>query len=154
RARRRTLPRRGQYQNAACGISRSRGHRRSKTLPDQRCIAIRLLYILLAALTVAFTFQIALEFLESPAVALLAAALMLSVYSFLRFNGGGVQPKTPMVLFGLLSLLAIVRDRPATAGVFGWPATAGVFAMLSMLSWQPGLLFVGAGVLSFSRYLT
>src|SRR5262249_38967132 len=95
-------------------------------------IAIRLFYILLAALTVAFTFQTALEFLESPTVALLAAGLILSVYSFLRFNGGGIQPKTPMVLFGLLSLLAIVRDRPATAGVFG---------MLSMLSWQPGLLF-------------
>jgi hypothetical protein len=50
-----------------------------------------------------------------------------------------------MVLFGLLTLLAIIKDRPLLAGVFG---------MLSALSWQPGLLFVGAAGLAFSKYLT
>ncbi|HVG22267.1 MAG TPA: hypothetical protein VNI02_24735, partial [Blastocatellia bacterium] len=78
-------------------------------------------------------------------VALLAAAIMLTFSAFARLNGGGAQPKTPMVLFGLVALWAIIKDRPFVAGAFG---------MLSALSWQPGLLFVGAAGLGFSRYLT
>jgi len=70
---------------------------------------------------------------------------MLTFEAFARFNGGGIQPKTVMVLFGLVTLWAIGKDRPLTAGVFG---------MLSALAWQPGLLFVGAAGLAFSRYLT
>jgi hypothetical protein len=50
-----------------------------------------------------------------------------------------------MVLFGLMALWASIKDRPFIAGLFG---------MLSALSWQPGLLFVGAAVLGFSKYLT
>jgi hypothetical protein len=107
--------------------------------------AIRVTYVLLAALTAAFTFLVAIEYLGSRRIALLAAVIMVSFGAFARLNGGGVQPKTPMVLFGLIALLAIVRDRPFTAGVFG---------MLSALSWQPGLLFVGVAGLAFSRYLT
>jgi hypothetical protein len=50
-----------------------------------------------------------------------------------------------MVLFGLMTLWAIIKDRPFAAGLFG---------MLSALSWQPGLLFVGVAGLAFSGYLT
>jgi hypothetical protein len=107
--------------------------------------AIRALYILLAALTVAFTFLVALDYFESRSIALLAAAMMLSFGAVARLNGGGTQPKTPMILFGLMALWAIIKDRPALAGALG---------MLSALSWQPGLLFVGAAGLAFSRYLT
>jgi hypothetical protein len=78
-------------------------------------------------------------------VGLLAAAMMLGFTAFARLNGGGVQPKTPMVLFGLISLWALLRDRPLLSGSL---------AMLSALSWQPGLLFVGAALLAFTRYLT
>ncbi len=107
--------------------------------------AIRFMYILLAALTVAFTFLVALDYFASYRLALLAASIMLAFGAFLRLNGGGIQPKTPMILFGLVTLWAIIKDRPFTAGVFG---------MLSALSWQPGLLFVGAAGLAFSHYLT
>ncbi|MEK6301426.1 MAG: DolP-mannose mannosyltransferase [Acidobacteriota bacterium] len=107
--------------------------------------AIRVAFVLLAALTVAFTFLVALDYLGSRRVAFLASMIMLSFGAFARLNGGGVQPKTPMVLFGLVTLWAILKDRPFTAGVFG---------MLSALSWQPGLLFVGAAGLAFSSYLT
>ncbi len=107
--------------------------------------AIRFMYILLAALTVAFTFLVALDYFASYRIALLAASMMLAFGALLRLNGGGTQPKTPMILFGLVTLWAIMKDRPFTAGVFG---------MLSALSWQPGLLFVGAAGLAFSRYLT
>jgi hypothetical protein len=108
-------------------------------------IAIRLCFIGLAALTVAFTFIIALDYFENRRVAYLASAILLASAAFARFNGGGVQPKTPMLLFGLISLWAIVKDRPFTAGLV---------AMLSALSWQPGLLFLGAAGLAFSRYFT
>jgi hypothetical protein len=107
--------------------------------------AIRVTYLLLAALTVAFTFLVTLDYLGSRRVALLASIMMLSFGAFARLNGGGVQQKTPMVLFGLITLLAILKDRPFAAGIFG---------MLSALSWQPGLLFVGVAGLAFSRYLT
>ncbi len=107
--------------------------------------AIRIMYILLAALTVAFTYLVALDYFASCRLALLAASVMLAFGALLRLNGGGTQPKTPMILFGLMTLWAIMKDRPFAAGVFG---------MLSALSWQPGLLFVGAAGLAFSRYLT
>lgn len=108
-------------------------------------IAIRITFILLASLTLAFTFLVALDYFKSLRIALLAATIMLTFNSFARFNAGGIQPKTPMVLFGLLTLWAIIKDRPLAAGAFG---------MLSALSWQPGLLFAGAAWLAFSRYLT
>ena len=108
-------------------------------------LAIRISFILLAALTVAFTFLVALDYFGSRRVALLAAAIMLTFSAFARLNGGGTQPKTPMVLFGLVALWALIKDLPFVAGLFG---------MLSALSWQPGLLFVGAAGLGFSRYLT
>jgi hypothetical protein len=108
-------------------------------------LAIRVAFILLAALTVSFTFLVALDYFGSCPVALLAATIMLLFSAFARLNGGGAQPKTPMILFGLISLWAIIKDRPFIAGLFG---------MLSALSWQPGLLFVGAAGLGFSRYLT
>ena len=57
----------------------------------------------------------------------------------------GTQPKLPMILFGLLSVLLIGKQRPY------W---AGFFSMLSCLCWQPGLMFTGVAVLMFSRYLT
>src|ERR1044072_1536001 len=107
--------------------------------------AIRFMYILLAALTVAFTFLVALDYFASYRLALLAASMMLAFGTLLRINGGGTQPKTPMILFGMVTLWAIIKDRPFTAGVFG---------MLSALSGQPGLLFVGVAGLAFTRYLT
>ncbi|MGA9773794.1 MAG: DolP-mannose mannosyltransferase [Blastocatellia bacterium] len=108
-------------------------------------LAIRITFILLAALTVAFTFLVALEYFKSLRVALLSATVMLTFDAFARFNAGGIQPKTPMVLFGLISLWAVIKDRPRAAGAFG---------MLSALTWQPGLLFAGAAGLAFTRYLT
>lgn len=108
-------------------------------------LAIRITFLGLAALTAGFTFLVALDYFNSYRIAMVAASVMLAFDGFARLNAGGVQPKTAMVLFGLLTLLAVSKDRPIAAGVY---------AMLSALSWQPGLLFVGAAGLAFSRYLT
>jgi hypothetical protein len=107
--------------------------------------AIRIVYLLLAALTVGFTFLVANDYFKNRRVAVLAAAIMMAFNLFGDANSGGVQPKTPMILFGLISLWAIQKDKPFFAGLVG---------MLSALSWQPGLLFVGVAVLAFSHYLT
>lgn len=107
--------------------------------------AIRILFILLSGLTVAFTFLVALEYFSDVRTALLAATIILTIEPFIAMNIRGVQPKTPMVLFGLVTLWAIARQHAYAAGAF---------AMLSALSWQPGLLFLGVAVLAFSRYFT
>lgn len=107
--------------------------------------AIRIVYLFLASLTVAFTFLVAHAFSNSRRVALLAAIIMMAFNLFGDANAGGVQPKTPMILFGLIALWAIQKDKPFTAGFAG---------VLSALSWQPGLLFAGVACLAFSRYLT
>lgn len=107
--------------------------------------AIRITYLLMAALTVGLTFLIAFEYNNNVRPALLAATAMLTFDAFARFNSGGVQPKTAMICFGLLSLRATLKDRPFAGGLFG---------MLSALSWQPGLLFAGTAGLAASRYLT
>jgi hypothetical protein len=117
----------------------------SKPLGLSDVLAIRLTFSVLAVLTLGFTFLVALDYFKSIRIALFTATVMLTFEAFARFNGGGIQPKTVMVLFGLVTLWAIGKDRPMTAGVFG---------MLSALAWQPGLLFVGAAGLAFSRYLT
>ncbi|HSB12126.1 MAG TPA: DolP-mannose mannosyltransferase [Blastocatellia bacterium] len=107
--------------------------------------AIRVVFLLLASLTVGFTFLVAHGFSGSRRIAILAAVIMMAFNLFGDANCGGVQPKTPMILFGLITLWAIQKDKPFTAGLAG---------MLSALSWQPGLLFVGVAFLAFSRYLT
>jgi len=106
--------------------------------------AIRITFLVLSALVAAFTFQLASEYLDNR-IGIISAAVMISCIAFARYNSGGIQPKTPMILFGLLSLLALKRERPFLCGLFG---------MCSALCWQPGLLFVGAAWLGFSRYLT
>ena len=107
--------------------------------------AVRLLYQALGVLTVVLTFLVAYEFFGSRWLALLAALIFLSFHSFAGTNSAGIQPKTPMMLFGLCSLWAIRKEKPF------W---AGMFSMLSALSWQPGLLYFGAAGLAFTSYLT
>lgn len=108
-------------------------------------LAIRFAFVLLAALTVAFCFLVALAYFQNRRLALLAAAFMIAIDTFWSLSTAGIQPKTPMILFGLAALWASVKDRPFLAGVCG---------MLSALCWQPGLLFVGVAGLAFSKYLT
>jgi hypothetical protein len=107
--------------------------------------AVRVTYILLGIIIVALVFLVAMEYFDSRATAALAALVMMAFNSFSVSNSAGIQPKTPMILFGLAALWAIRKDRPFAAGAF---------SMLSALSWQPGLMFFGVAWLAFSRYLT
>lgn len=108
-------------------------------------IAIRYCYLLMAALTVSFTFLIADLYLKRRAIAAVAALAMLSFNSFAVWNASGSQVKTAAILFGLVSIYFVARQRPFWAGLAG---------ALSFWCWQPGLLFVGVAGLVFCRFLT
>ncbi|HWP43156.1 MAG TPA: DolP-mannose mannosyltransferase [Blastocatellia bacterium] len=107
--------------------------------------AIRLVCFLMLLMTVGLTFLVGYEFFNSRRIGLLAALILLGFDLLGQGNTADIQPKIPMVIFGLLTLWAVRRDLPFLAGIFG---------MLSALAWQPGLLFAGAAGLAFSRYLT
>ncbi|MEW6734906.1 MAG: DolP-mannose mannosyltransferase [Acidobacteriota bacterium] len=108
-------------------------------------IAIRYLYIILSALTVAMTYLVAQAYWQRKDVSLLAAVMMLSYDSFAIWNASGSQVKTPAILCGLLSLYSVARGRAFIAGCWG---------ALAFWCWQPGLLFVGVAGLVFCRFLT
>jgi hypothetical protein len=107
--------------------------------------ADRVVHGLMLALLVVTIFKTASEYLGNRSAGLIAAIFVLMSPSFVYWMALGAQPKLPMILFGIMSLLMVKRDRPI------W---AGVFSMLSCLCWQPGLLFAGTAFLVMSGYLT
>ncbi|HKA22953.1 MAG TPA: DolP-mannose mannosyltransferase [Blastocatellia bacterium] len=108
-------------------------------------IAVRLLHVLMVGLLCAATFAVGTIYLKSRAAGILAALVPLCFPTFIEMMVAGTQPKLPMMVFGLLSLVLIAKDQPF------W---AGFCSMLSCLCWQPGLMFAGVAVLIFSRYLS
>jgi hypothetical protein len=116
-----------------------------RVLGMQDVNAVRLLNIVLLGLFSALTFLVVLVYLRSRIAAIIAAILPFVSTSVVDMMIGGTQPKLPMIVFGLLTLLLIARDRPF------W---AGFCSMLSCLCWQPGLMFAGVAFLIFSHYLT
>jgi DolP-mannose mannosyltransferase len=116
-----------------------------KTVGLQDVIAVRLFYVLLGGILCAVTFLVAEAYFSSRIAGAIAFAVPLMSAQFVEMMVGGTRPKIPMIIFGLITLLLIARDRPF------W---AGFCSMLSCLCWQPGLAFTGVAVLMFSRYLT
>jgi len=116
-----------------------------KAIGLQDIIAVRLFYVLLAGALCASTYFVAEIYLCSRIAAIVACSLPLVSEQFAEMIVAGTRPKIPMILFGMLTLLFIAKEKPF------W---AGFFSMLSCLCWQPGLAFTGAAFLMFSRYLT
>ncbi|HSE38751.1 MAG TPA: DolP-mannose mannosyltransferase [Blastocatellia bacterium] len=108
-------------------------------------IAVRSLHVVLVCLLSVLTFLVAEVYLRSRAAGLIAVLIPLMFSTYLEMMVGGTQPKLPMMIFGMLSLIMIAKDRPF------W---AGFSSMLSCLCWQPGLLFAGVAFLIFSGYLS
>jgi hypothetical protein len=107
-------------------------------------IAIRYVGIVLACLLLVVVFAVTEAYTNNRLAALIAVLAPLSVERFYSWGATGTEPKISMILFGLLSLLLISKNKPF------W---AGVASMFSCLCWQPGLMFAGVAVLVFSRYL-
>ena len=107
--------------------------------------AIRALHVVLVGLLSVLIFLVTNVYLQSRVAAAIAVLIPLLREPIAKTFIGGTQPKLPMIIFGLLTLIMIAKDRPLAAGVF---------SMLSCLCWQPGLLFTGTAMLIFSRYFT
>jgi hypothetical protein len=107
-------------------------------------LAVRLLNILLGAGLTVSIYWVAEVFMHSRLTAFIAYLVPLSLPAYIGYVTGGTEPKLLMILFGMISLALVAKDKPF------WAGSAG---MLSCLSWQPGLLFAGAAVLVFSNYL-
>jgi hypothetical protein len=114
---------------------------RLANLPDP--ISVRLLNCLLVGSLAATCFLTSFAFLQNRSASVLASLIPLAPAHFSQWMVSGSQPKLPMTVFGLLSLLLIAKDRPF------W---AGLFSMLSFLCWQPGLLFFLVALLAFPRF--
>ena len=108
-------------------------------------IAIRLQNVLLVGLLSLVTFLVAAKYLNSLTAGCIAVLVQLVPAHFADWMVVGTEPKLPMILFGLFSILLIAKNKPF------W---AGFFSMLACLCWQPGLMFTGVALLIFSRYLT
>jgi hypothetical protein len=108
-------------------------------------IADRLAQILMTGLLCSVSFLVGLDYLKNKLGAFFAVAFPLMVPTYAIWMAEGGQPKLSMLLFGMLAMLMISRDRPFWAG---W------WSMCCCLCWQPGLLFGGTAFLIFSKYLT
>lgn len=116
-----------------------------KSIGIRDVIAVRLLNVVMAGLLSTTTFLVGVTYLRNRLAASIAFVIPLTPPHFTEWVLGGTEPKLPMILFGMLSLLLIAKRKPF------W---AGFFSMLSCLCWQPGLMFTGVALLIFSRYLT
>ncbi len=108
-------------------------------------LAVRLFYILLVGVLCAITYIVAELYLRSRIAGIIAFSIPLVSERFAEMMIAGTPPKLPMILFGMMTLLLIAKDKPF------W---AGLCSMLSCICWQPGSAFTGVAVLMFSRYLT
>lgn len=110
----------------------------------QDIFAIRLMQMAEVGLLSVFTYLVAEKYLQNRAIGIIAALFPLMNKSFAHWTVMGGQPKLPLMVFGMLSLLLVAKDKPF------W---AGFVSMLACLCWQPGLLFTGTAGLICSNYL-
>src|SRR5215813_5744245 len=80
-------------------------------------IAIRLLNFAMIGSLSALTLCVGELFTASRPAAIIAFLFPLTSHRFLEWMAEGSQPRLPMILFGMLALLFIAKDRPFLAGV-------------------------------------
>jgi hypothetical protein len=116
-----------------------------KTAGFQDIQSVRVLYVVLVGILCTLTLLTAHVYLRSLWAGVVAVLILLTWPGLSEMMVAGTRPKVPMIIFGLTTLLLVANDKPF------W---AGLCSILSFLCWQPGLLFSGAALLVFSRYLT
>jgi len=107
--------------------------------------AVRLLHVLMVGFLSAITFLVAEAVFQNRIAAFTALLIPLVNSNLVLMLIKGTQPKLSMLVFGMLALLMVAKDRPF------W---AGFCSMMACLCWQPGLMFAGVAFLIFSKYLT
>ncbi len=93
---------------------------------------VRVVFFLLGCSTVVSVYLLGSNLLQSRRVGAFAAFTFLGFQSFAQYAASGPEPKVPMVLFQVLSLLLTSRKRWFWAGVCG---------SLSFLVWLPMAIF-------------
>ncbi|MFL6001877.1 MAG: hypothetical protein ACJ72P_03615 [Nocardioides sp.] len=102
-------------------------------------LGIRVFYMLISVACVGLAYLLGRDLFRSRFAGVTAAATLLSFHGFIWLATYGPREKTPLVLFTLAALLAIVHQR--------W-LTTGFLVALATLVWQPVFfaLFSGAVV--------
>ena len=102
----------------------------------------RVFYMLISVACLCLTYVITRDLTRSRAAGLVAATAFLGFQEFLDLATNGPREKTPMALFLIIAMLAVLRRR--------W-TTCGVFIALATLTWQPvffaAIAMAGVGVL-------
>lgn len=98
----------------------------------------RAFFMILAVACVCLVYVFVRDLTHSRAAGVVAATAFLSFQGFLALATDGPREKTPMVMFMLAALLAMLHRR--------W-ATCGVLVALGTLTWQPMFFVVGTTVL-------
>ena len=97
-------------------------------------IAIRITFLLMGCAVVVAIYYLGSFLYKSAIHGLISACVFIAFYGFGRAAASGPNPKTPLVLFVVLSLLAISKKS------YFWSA---FFASLAFLTWQPaGILLI------------
>ena len=94
-------------------------------------LGMRVLFLVIAVACVVVAYLLGRDMFRSRPAGLATAAALLCFHGFITYATYGPREKTPMVLFVLLALLAMVHQR--------W-ATTGCFIALATLTWQPAFL--------------
>ncbi len=99
----------------------------------------RVFFMLISVACVCLVYVVGRDLTGSRAAGVVAALAFLSFHEFLDMATNGPREKTPMVLFLMVALVAVLRRR--------W-VTCGVFIALGTLTWQPVFFtaVVAAGV--------
>lgn len=100
-------------------------------------LGMRVLFMLFAVASVAAAYVLVRDVFGSRLAGLVAAAALLSIKGFVIYATYGPREKTPLTLFSLLSVHAMVHRR--------W-AAAGFWLSLATLTWQPGFFPIVAGL--------
>jgi len=100
-------------------------------------LGMRMLFWLFAGACVAATYVLVRDVFRSRLAGVTAAAALLCVKGFVIYATYGPREKTPLTLFCLLSVHAMVRRR--------W-AAAGFWLSLGTLTWQPCFFPIVAGL--------
>ncbi len=107
--------------------------------------SVRVFNILTVGVLGVVILLVARAYLSSLIAGFIAVLFMVAWPGIMEFMVAGTRPKVAMIIFGLITLLLIA---------YGKPFWSGFSSMLSVLCWQPGLLFTFAALLVFSQYLT
>jgi hypothetical protein len=117
-----------------------------RALGVDEVLAMRVLFMLFAAVAVVLAYLVARDAFASRAAGVVSAAALLSFHGLIRLATYGPREKVPMVLFLLVGLWALTRRRWFTAGL-----AVGLATLCLQIAFFPGIAAVLAAVLLAPR---